>query len=187
MSQDHTREPLLRTALYGSAPYDDAPDLQAAITADLGRLATQVGIAMAASEDELAGRYGLTAARARVLETLDNGPVTVAQLARTMGLTRQSVQRSVNRLVRDGFARLGPNPDHARARLARITKTGGSALNHLVEDRSRWLGELARDMAAPNLRIAVGVLRGLHARVEERPAPGQESLSAQPPELPPQG
>ena len=51
------------------------------------------GLLLAAGDD-LARPAGLTSARWQVLGVVDHGPVTVAQVARIMGLTRQSVRWS---------------------------------------------------------------------------------------------
>ena len=54
-----------------------------------------------AAGDVLAAEHGLTAARWQVLGAVALGerPLTVPQIARRMGLTRQAVQASVNRLL----------------------------------------------------------------------------------------
>src|ERR671918_759055 len=72
-----------------------------------------------AAGDVLAADEGLTSARWQVLGAvaLAERPLTVPQIARRMGPTRQSVHASVNRLVRDGLAEFAPNADHRRSRL----------------------------------------------------------------------
>src|ERR671911_3128990 len=73
--------------------------------------------------DLLSADEGLTSARWQVLGAiaLAERPLTVPQIARRMGLTRQSVHATVNRLVRDGFLELQPNADHRRSQLVRLT------------------------------------------------------------------
>ena len=68
------------------------------------------GLLLAAG-DALAGSHGLTAARWQVLGAiaLAGRPLTVPQIARRMGLQRQSVHASVNRLVEDGLLTKAPN------------------------------------------------------------------------------
>ncbi|HVX57495.1 MAG TPA: helix-turn-helix domain-containing protein, partial [Candidatus Saccharimonadales bacterium] len=62
---------------------------------------------------------GLTPAWWQVLGALALSPVslTVPQIARNMGLARQSVQRVVALLLEKGFVRLDDNPHHRRAKL----------------------------------------------------------------------
>src|SRR5437867_4729087 len=79
--------------------------------------------------DGLAAKEGLTAARWQVLGAvaLAERPLTVPQIARRMGLTRQSVQASVNRLLDEGLVQTDHNPDHRRSVLVRLTKLGRDA------------------------------------------------------------
>src|SRR5215472_2987546 len=75
---------------------------------------------------QLAMREGLTAARWQVLGAvaLAGRPLTVPQVARRMGLTRQAVQASVNRLRDDALVETSENLDHRRSPLIRLTATG---------------------------------------------------------------
>src|ERR687897_3755204 len=83
------------------------------------------GLLLAAG-DELAAEHGLTSARWQVLGAiaLAQRPLTVPQVARRMGLTRQSVHTTVNRLVRDGLLQLASNADHRPSPLVRLTDRG---------------------------------------------------------------
>src|SRR5947207_3121813 len=83
------------------------------------------GLLLAAG-DLLAAGHGLTSARWQVLGAiaLAQRPLTVPQIARRMGLTRQSVHTTVNRLVADGMVELIANADHRRSQLARLTELG---------------------------------------------------------------
>src|SRR5688572_11474883 len=81
------------------------------------------GLALAAG-DRLARPAELSSARWQVLGVVDHGPATVASVARTMGLTRQSVQLTANALVESGHVELVDNPDHRTARLIAITAAG---------------------------------------------------------------
>ena len=60
--------------------------------------------------DLLSADEGLTSARWQVLGAvaLQERPLTVPQIARRMGLTRQSVHATVQRLVREGLLELAP-------------------------------------------------------------------------------
>src|ERR687897_3324744 len=84
---------------------------------------------LVASGDLLSAGGGLTAARWQVLGAiaLAERPLTVPQIARRMGLTRQSVHATVKRLVRDGLLEQTPNADHRRSRLVSMTEAGRTA------------------------------------------------------------
>src|SRR4029450_7742277 len=81
-----------------------------------------------AAGEALAKPAGQTLARWRALETTQAQPATVAQIARSLLLARQGVQRLADVLVRDGLAAYENNPAHRRAKLLRITPPGLSAL-----------------------------------------------------------
>src|SRR5215470_18369283 len=79
-----------------------------------------------ATGSQLAAQEGLTAARWQVLGAvaLAGRPLTVPQIARRMGLTRQAVQATVNQLHRDTLIETSDNPDHRRSPLINLTERG---------------------------------------------------------------
>ena len=77
-----------------------------------------------AAGDRIGRPHGLTSARWQVLGALAAGPRTAAQIARAMGLARQSVQRLVDAMLGDGILASAVNPEHARARLIALTARG---------------------------------------------------------------
>ena len=117
---------------------------------------------LAQASDALVADLGLTSARWQVLGVVVQSaePTTVSQLARTMGLARQSVQRVVNDLVRDGFCRTADNPRHARAPL--IVATGATAYREANARREPWATALAAGISDDDLRTALTVLKALN-------------------------
>jgi DNA-binding MarR family transcriptional regulator len=81
--------------------------------------------------EELARPAGLTAARWQVLGAVLQTPLSVAGIARAMGITRQSVQRIADLLVADGLAEYLPNPAHRRAKLVHPTDAGYAAVRRI--------------------------------------------------------
>jgi DNA-binding MarR family transcriptional regulator len=108
--------------------------------------------------EALAKPAGQTLARWLVLETIDPAPATVAQIARTMHLARQSVQRLADVLVRDGFAVYEDNPAHRRAKLLRPTPDGRSALRTIQAAQAAWADRLGADLGEAELQQASAVL-----------------------------
>lgn len=88
--------------------------------------------------DGLTAGSGLTTARWQVLRAVFHEPLTVAGAARSMGLTRQSVQRVADALVAEGLCRYLPNPAHRRARLLTPTERGRRAIHHLGPRVTAW-------------------------------------------------
>ncbi|UGY92732.1 MarR family winged helix-turn-helix transcriptional regulator [Streptomyces gobiensis] len=79
----------------------------------------------------LAKPAGLTAAWWQVLGAVLREPLPVAGIARTMGITRQSVQRIADLLVERGLAAYEPNPAHRRAKLLTPTEEGRAAIEQI--------------------------------------------------------
>ena len=119
--------------------------------------------------DLLSADEGLTSARWQVLGaiSLAERPLTVPQIARRMGLTRQSVHATVNRLVRDGFLELGPNADHRRSPIVGLTKQGSAKYEALDARQVAWINRLARGIARSDIETAVRVLDELSRRLED--------------------
>jgi DNA-binding MarR family transcriptional regulator len=93
--------------------------------------------------------------------------VTVAQVARIMGLTRQSVQQTADALVRDELVALVPNPAHRRAKLMTLTPAGRTALRYVEERQSGWANAIAERLPHSELRTCLGALRDLGDMLEE--------------------
>ena len=104
--------------------------------------------------DEMAEPAGQTSARWRVLAAVEDGPRTVAQVARAWWLTRQSVQRIADVLVAEGLATYEDNPGHRRAKLLRITPRGRGALLDIRQRQARWADELGARVGEADLRKA---------------------------------
>jgi DNA-binding MarR family transcriptional regulator len=87
--------------------------------------------------EEIAALEGQTQARWQTMWTIDaGGLLTVPQVARRLGVSRQNVQRVTNELVTDGLAELVANPDHKTSPLLRLTPEGSrvlTAINRAAE------------------------------------------------------
>ena len=111
--------------------------------------------------DRLARPAGLTSTRWQVLGVVDHGPVTVAQVARTMGLTRQTVRETAASLVSQGMLSQQDNPHDRRARLLVLTPRGRSALRSVERRQATWANQVAARATLTDLRSATGILRDL--------------------------
>jgi DNA-binding MarR family transcriptional regulator len=109
------------------------------------------GAALAAG-DRLSLPSGLTSARWQVLGVVDHGPTPVSHVARTMGLTRQSVQLTANALERDGFVAYVPNPNHRRAKLLTLTARGRKALRQVEARHAVWAERLGKSLPLAELK-----------------------------------
>lgn len=128
---------------------------------------------LAAAGDALAKPAGQTSARWQVLAAVEDAPATVAQIARAMGLARQSVQRVADVLEQDGLAAYEENPGHRRAKLLRLTSRGRSALHTIQAAQRAWADALGAEIGEADLRQASVVLaRVLRAVMGRRPRGG---------------
>ena len=129
------------------------------------------GLLLAAG-DQLTAHGGLTAARWQVLGAiaLAREPLPVPRLARRMGLSRQSVQASVNRLVDDGMLASEPNADHSRSPLFLLTERGAASYGRLAAAQRDWIDALVADVPVAELQVASRVLRTLSERLTTRTA-----------------
>lgn len=125
------------------------------------------GLLLAAG-DRLAAQEGLTAARWQVLGAvaLAGRPLTVPQVARRMGLTRQAVQASVNRLLSQALVEVGENPDHRRSPLIWLTEAGNHKYAAVDRRQIRWISELSAGLKVSDLANAARVLHDLSDRLE---------------------
>ncbi|MDB5533531.1 MAG: putative transcription regulator protein [Hyphomicrobiales bacterium] len=142
----------------------------AAVT-DLFRMIFLVNARLIADGDQLGRDLGFTSARWQVLGTAGDKLKSVAQLARQMGLARQSVQRLVDWLEERGFVVLVDNPDHQRAKLVQLTEKGVETRSKLKSRQIAWVNELGLALSGDDLETALNVLIGLRQGLDKaRPA-----------------
>ena len=116
--------------------------------------------------EELARPAGLTAAWWQVLGAVLGEPLTVAGVAREMGITRQSVQRVADILVERGLAEYRDNPAHRLAKLLASTGEGRAAVGRIGPAHAAAARRLAAVLGEEALAGAVAGLRGLSAALD---------------------
>ncbi len=123
---------------------------------------------MIAAGNQLTKPHGLTSARWQVMGaiSLEGRSLTVAQIARRMGLSRQGVQRIVNDLVKLDMLVLEPNLDHKRAHLVAISKKGRKALDQVMAAQTIWFNQLSEGLSERQLKQALKVLQSVRERSE---------------------
>lgn len=123
--------------------------------------------AFLAAGDLLAAAEGLTSARWQVLGAMDlaGRPLTVPQIARRMGLTRQSVRATVNQLLGEGLVKTDENPDHRRSSLIRLTELGNAKCAELDRQQISWINALSAGLDVAELATTARVLQELIDRL----------------------
>ncbi|MFF2811693.1 MarR family winged helix-turn-helix transcriptional regulator [Streptomyces sp. NPDC058000] len=111
-----------------------------------------------ATERELEGT-GLTAGERTLLDALRaHGPRTVPQLARSLDLDRQPVQRWVNHAAELGLVVTAPNPAHRRSSLIRLTDEGTAVVHGIRAAEAAELRRSLTDLSTGEVRTALRVL-----------------------------
>lgn len=116
--------------------------------------------------EQLAKPAGLTAARWQVLGAIVREPLSVADIARAMGITRQSVQRIADLMAEQGLAEYVPNPAHRRAKLLKLTAEGDAALDRIRPAQKVAAERLVEALGETELRDTVDRLRSLSAALD---------------------
>ena len=113
---------------------------------------------------------GLSGAQLLVLTAVARAktPPTVPQIARSLGHSRQAIQRQADVLVAAGMVELVDNPDHKRARRLVATDRGANAYGRADEKSRSWEVGVVAGIPPGDLATAVITLRRLRARLEQQ-------------------
>ncbi|MES2898976.1 MAG: MarR family winged helix-turn-helix transcriptional regulator [Pseudomonadota bacterium] len=95
-------------------------------------------------------------------------PPTVARIARSLGLARQSVQRSANELAQAGYVRFEDNPHHKRAKQLVVTDAGHAMVARSNDARERWADQVGAAIGVDDLVQASATLRRIRQHLEQR-------------------
>ena len=109
---------------------------------------------------------GQTPARWQVLGATYRDRRTVPQIARRMGLSRQTVQRVADLLVAETLARYDDNPDHRRSPLLLLTTAGERLVERINRAQAVWSNDIADGLALGDLRTTLATVRSLVETLE---------------------
>jgi DNA-binding MarR family transcriptional regulator len=116
--------------------------------------------------DVMSADAGLSGARWQVMKVVARRAMTVSQVARRLGLQRQSVQRTADALCEQGLAEVLANVDHQRAGLIGLSEAGRRTLDELQLRQRSWLGRCLQGASRAELDRLAAALAGLADRVE---------------------
>ncbi|MGE3601569.1 MAG: MarR family winged helix-turn-helix transcriptional regulator [Dehalococcoidia bacterium] len=105
--------------------------------------------------DAGAGAWGLLRSVAQ------EGPVTMADLARRRSVSRQYIQRLANELIDGGWLRLDDNPENRRSGLLTITPAGRRELQDMGRRIDAALLPVAKALAGQDLQRAAETVAAL--------------------------
>jgi DNA-binding MarR family transcriptional regulator len=101
--------------------------------------------------EQLAAPAGITATRWQVLGAVLDGPRTQADIARKMGITRQSVQRTSTKLIDDGLLESISNPSHRKAMLLKPTEKGFESIAKISPHHGAFALRLADEIGLESM------------------------------------
>ena len=114
----------------------------------------------------LTAPLGQTQARWQAIGAVAEATRTVPQIARRMGMSRQSVQRVADLLVVDGVLRFEPNPEHARSPLLQLTAEGQRIEARLNDIGRTWAAAIADGLRHAELERTVDTMREIIRRLD---------------------
>jgi DNA-binding MarR family transcriptional regulator len=127
--------------------------------------------------DRMVQPFNLTSARWQVMGSivLSESDVTVPQIARNLGLSRQAVQRVANDLNTADLIIFDDNPHHKRAKLIRLTLAGEKTYHQADKVYAQWANKAFAGLPPAQLREAITLLEALDALcrdyLDARPSP----------------
>mgnify|MGYP003139197899 CR=1 FL=1 len=140
------------------------------VVEEIGRVHASIAVAAA----RLHGPEGAAAGRRAILRQLrDEGPLTVPDLARLRGVSRQYVQTVVNDLVAAGHIETKPNPEHKRSPRLSVAKAGIAFLDDAARREEPFAEALASDFKRSELNGALDLLQRLRAALDSH-GPGDD-------------
>jgi DNA-binding MarR family transcriptional regulator len=92
--------------------------------------------------------------------------LTVSQIARSMGLQRQTVQLQVDAMAGDKLVVFAENPHHRRSKLVHTTAAGRSAYREALRRQVGWANRTVRGMPAKSLIQANETLKIILERLQ---------------------
>ena len=113
--------------------------------------------------EAIAATVGQTQARWQVLSAASGRPLTVPQIARVLGVTRQNVQRIADLLVAEGAAEYRDNPDHRASPHLILTKSGRTTLERITQAAAGYHAVLTQKLSASEV---ASLQRGLRRLLE---------------------
>ena len=118
---------------------------------------------LATEGDRISAPLKLSSSRWKILGALARSghELTVSQIARNMGQSRQAVQSLVNVLSEQGLIEFIDNPHHKRARLVSLSNEGKGIYAQMEDIQVPWANQLADGLAIEDLKTTLDTLKNL--------------------------
>ena len=119
------------------------------------------------SGDVITRSIDQSSARWQVLGRIGHGTRTVAQIARDMGLARQSVQRIADLLTAEELTVYTDHPTDRRTKFIEITEKGADVLAAIYERYAEWNRQLLTKLDPGQLKQIAASLEQIGQVIEE--------------------
>jgi len=119
--------------------------------------------------EQITAPFGLTSARWQVLGALamDSGALTIPQIAKRMGLSRQAVLKQIRLLADDGLVLSQVNQAHKRSDLWGLTLGGHAAYESIMASQRRLVGQWSKGLTYSELVESTRVLEMLLQSIQQ--------------------
>jgi DNA-binding MarR family transcriptional regulator len=135
---------------------------------DLIRAILRTNATVQKSGTRLMRGTGITNARWQMLSELLalKQRVTVSELARHLGVSRQAIQRLADDMVSDGLVEFVKNPGDARAMHLLLTEAGRARYDEAQECEWQWTNAIAADFDAEQIVCTVALLEAIMQKMQ---------------------
>lgn len=117
--------------------------------------------------EQLTAPVGITATRWQVIGAVLKEPLTQSEIARRMGITRQSVRRTSLQLVAEGMLYFTSNPSSRKARLLHPTEKGYAVVNKINPQHAAFAKQLEDIIGKSKMVEIIDAMTGLRNMLVE--------------------
>ncbi len=110
-----------------------------------------------AEGDQMTEEFGLSSARWKIMGAIEKSEekLTVPEIGRVMGQSRQASQRLVDVMANDGLVEYIENPSHKRAKHVLLTGEGKRIYTLLDEKQAVWAAAAASELSREELEVTL--------------------------------
>ena len=128
--------------------------------------------------DELVAPLHITSSRWQLLGAIALGgrSLTAPQIGDAMGLTRQAVQKQLNKMINEGFVEQHPNPRHERSPLYQLTPLGDRTFRRAMALEGVWAERLVSGLSKDALQCTLRTLDDFFVKLDG-PVPLSKDLT----------
>jgi DNA-binding MarR family transcriptional regulator len=164
----------------GSVPTFDH-SVHSEIGGRLGELVDEVlrlhGRVMSVKRPNVLGGPGQTFVLAAVVLAVE--PPTVARIARSLGYTRQAIQRLADVLAAEGYVNYEDNPHHKTSRQLVPTDLGRQLYAQINRESAEWTERISQGLDVAALEQTLEVLRQVRRNLEQDKNASAQGVTAQ--------